>query len=360
MKSFSDEKEKELLDKAFHASPCLMAISTISDGCYIKVNRCFEETTGYTALEVIGRTSVSLNIFDNSTRARVSELLTNQGIINNFEISFKKKDGTLRVGLFSAEIIDFYGEQCILSVANDVTELRKYEKEGLMLERMSLIGQLAAGIGHEIRNPMTTVRGYLQLLGEKPDFLAQKSTFELMISELDRANAIITEFLSLAQIKRTELKPQNLNCIIMNLYPLIEADAFTQNKQIYFVQGVIPNLQLNRKEIAQLVLNLTRNGLEAMEERASLTIKSYVKGSKVVLSIQDEGCGIPPENLNKLGTPFFTTKDSGTGLGLATCYKIAESHNAKVRINSNSNGTTFRLLFPIPEQEQVELISALH
>lgn len=214
------------------------------------------------------------------------------------------------------------------------------------------MGQLASGIAHEIRNPMTTVRGYLQLMGEKPTYVDRKSTFDLMISELDRANAIITEFLSLAQIKPTELKSQNLNEILNNLYPLLEADAFNQDKQIFFVQGEIPNLNLNRNEISQLVLNLVRNGLESMEERGSLSIKSCVEGDKVVLSIEDEGIGIPSENLNKLGTPFFTTKDNGTGLGLATCYKIAESHNAKIHINSSASGTTFCIHFPIPEKEK--------
>ena len=109
----------------------------------------------------------------------------------------------------------------------------------------------------------------------------------------------------------------------------------------------------------RFMINLTRNGLEAMEESGSLTIKSYVEDCNVVLSIADEGCGITPENLNKLGIPFFTTKDDGTGLGLAICYKIAESHNAKIHIDSSPRGTTFYILFPILDkvQEQNEMIS---
>jgi len=155
--------------------------------------------------------------------------------------------------------------------------------------------------------------------------------------------------LSIAQTKQTKLKAQNLNDILNNLYPLLEADTFTQNKQLSFIPGEIPNLKLNGKEITQLVLNLARNGLDAMRERGYLVVKSYIEDAMVVLSIQDEGCGIPSENLSKLGTPFFTTKDNGTGLGLATCYKIAESHNAKIRIDSSSSGTKFLISFPIPD-----------
>ena len=150
------------------------------------------------------------------------------------------------------------------------------------LDRLNLVGQMAAGIGHEIRNPMTTVRGYLQLLGTRPANANQKDTFDLMISELDRANAIITQFLSLAQTKRTELKRQNLNDILNTLYPLLQADSFNQNKQICFIPGEIPNLELNANEITQMVLNLTSNGLESMEERGCLNVRSYVEDSKVV------------------------------------------------------------------------------
>ena len=89
-----------------------------------------------------------------------------------------------------------------------------------------------------------------------------------------------------------------------------------------------------------------------MEEDGSLTIKTYVEDNKVVLEIADEGCGIPPENINKVGIPFFTTKETGTGLGLASCYKIAESHKAKIRIDSSPSGTTFSIFFPILYQKQ--------
>ncbi|MBC2725448.1 MAG: PAS domain S-box protein [Desulfosporosinus sp.] len=239
----------------------------------------------------------------------------------------------------------------------DISSRKKSEEEMARLDRLNLVGQLAAGIGHEIRNPLTTIRGYLQLIGAKSDYAILKPTFDLMISEVDRANSIITEFLSLAQTKKTELKLQNLNDILEQLYPLLEADAFFQNKQIRFTLGEITYLELNAKEITQLILNLTRNGLEAMEEKGCLTIESYLQDDKVVLAIEDEGCGIPLENIKKLGTPFFTTKDTGTGLGLATCYKIVESHNANICVDSSPTGTTFYISFPIPSTEQENLIA---
>lgn len=228
----------------------------------------------------------------------------------------------------------------------DVTENRQYREEIRKLDRLNLVGQMAAGIGHEIRNPLTTIRGYLQLLEGQQEFISKKSTFELMISELDRANSIITEFLALAREKKSRLKLQDLNSIMEKLYPLIEADTFTRNKQICLSLGDIPPVKLNDKEIFQLILNLTRNGLEAMEDNGCLTIKTYVEYDYVVLAVQDEGHGISPENISKLGIPFFTTKSQGTGLGLATCYQIAAAHNASIDVTSNSSGTTFYVKFP--------------
>lgn len=351
-------QSEERFSKAFHGGPIIMVMATMEEGRYIDVNEAFCSSTGYTREEIIGHTSKELDFFaESDKRQRLKNMLKEQSGTENEEFDFHTKSGDIRHGLSWSQLVYLDGEPCHITGIIDITEQRRIQKEMANLDRLNLVGQLAAGIAHEIRNPMTTVRGYLQLISTKPDYAAQKDTFALMISELDRANFIITEFLSLAQTKPTELKYQNLNDIVNHLYPLLEADTFTQNKQIYFIPGEIPNLALNGKEIFQLILNLTRNGLEAMAESGSLTIKSYVEDDKVVLMVKDEGYGIPPENLNKLGIPFFTTKDDGTGLGLATCYRIAEAHNAKIHCDSSPAGTTFYIIFPIPDYEKESVIA---
>lgn len=226
-------------------------------------------------------------------------------------------------------------------------ELSRLQAEIANLERLSLAGQMAAGIAHEIRNPMTVVKGFLQILGAKPQFESHRSTFEIMIGELERANSIISEFLSLAKPRVTKQRSQSINALLQQLYPLIEADAINQNKLVVLETQEIPDIQLDEKEISQLVLNLSRNGLEAMQEWGTLTIRTYTEDEKVVLSVQDEGGGIPTEHLDQLGTPFFTTKEDGTGLGLATCYSIVERHQAKINVESSPIGTTFYVRFPI-------------
>lgn len=227
----------------------------------------------------------------------------------------------------------------------DITEKKKYEKELKRLSGLDLIGQMAAGISHEIRNPMTTVRGFLQLLQSKEECSSFNDYFSLMIDELDRANLIITEFLSMGNMRVTDLKELNMNKIIEDITPLLQGDAFNQNKQVEVELSEIPHLMLNRNEIRQLILNLFRNGLEAMNQGKLLSIKTYMENDLVVLAIKDQGKGIAPDVLEKLGTPFFSTKDNGTGLGLGVCYGIAARHHAKIEIETGSEGTTFFVKF---------------
>ncbi|MFJ7728660.1 GAF domain-containing protein [Neobacillus sp. NPDC097160] len=243
------------------------------------------------------------------------------------------------------EIVAYPFDEGICCLSKNITGKKKYEKELKRLSSLELIGQMAAGISHEIRNPMTTVRGFLQVLKKEDEFAKHNDYFNLMIEELDRANSIITEFLSMGNTRTSDLQMLDLNSIIHDITPLIKIDAFNQNKYIHVGTKDIPELLLNRNEIRQLLINLYRNGLEAMSTGKVLSIRTYKEDDCVVLAVQDQGEGIRPEILEKLGTPFFTTKDNGTGLGLGICYAIAARHNAKIEIQTGSEGTTFFVKF---------------
>ncbi|MDQ7093443.1 MASE3 domain-containing protein [Desulfosporosinus sp. PR] len=223
---------------------------------------------------------------------------------------------------------------------------KQFEREIARLDRLNLVGEMAAGISHEIRNPLTTVRGFLQFLGNKEDIQHYQNYIALMIDELDRANSIISEFLSFGKTKPPEFKIQNLNKIVQALAPLIEADARRYDKYLDLDLNDLPDLLLDEEEIRQVILNLARNGLEAMEPGKRLTIKTSVMDNAVILAVRDQGGGIEPHILEKLGTPFFTTKEDGTGLGLATCFGIAARHNGSIGIVTGSSGSTFSLQIP--------------
>lgn len=261
-------------------------------------------------------------------------------------IRLRRDGGPVHVSLTISPLRDEEGQiSGFATITRDITAQKNFEKELARLDRLNLIGQIAAGIAHEIRNPMTTIRGFLQLMGMKPQFNEEKEHLQLMIDELDRANSIISEFLSLARTKVSKPKVQSLNKILQSLYPLIKADAIREDKNVNMLLADLPELVLDEKEIRQLVLNLGKNALEAMNPGNTLHIRTCLLNDNPVLSIRDEGAGIPPEAIGKLGLPFFTTKDSGTGLGLSMCYSIATRHNAELNFETCPQGTTFYLTF---------------
>ncbi|WP_425058684.1 Sensor histidine kinase RcsC [Sporomusa carbonis] len=248
-----------------------------------------------------------------------------------------------------------YPSEIGLSVyLNDITERKLIEKEMGRLERLNLIGEMAAGIAHEIRNPMTTVRGFLQYAKHSRTVLSP-THLDLMVAELDRANSIITEFLSLAKNKNADKKLHSLGSVVESLLPLIQAEAILSGKTVVTDIETVPEFEFDEKEIRQLILNLSMNGLEAMQAGECLKIRVYEETDAIVLAVEDEGSGIAPEIMDKLGTPFFTTKDSGTGLGLAVCYSIAVRHNAAIDIKTGNWGTIIYVRFKLNAADAVSI-----
>lgn len=313
------------------------------------VNQRMLEALGYSLEEMIGKSILDFVPEDNiaAVRSQINKRL--QGEVSSHENALIRKDGSmLLVRLKGSPIIE--NEEVIggLVLAEDITQQRKFEREMARLVQLNTVGEIAASIGHEIRNPMTTVQGFLQIMSQNEDFKDHRDHFDLMLEELDRANSIISEFLALAKDKLVDLQCYNLNKIIETLAPLLIADAMNGDKNIRFELGNIPNLLLDEKEIRQLILNLVRNGLEAMDQGGTVTIKTCWEGDKVLLLVKDEGEGIPGEILEKLGTPFLSTKEKGTGLGLAVCYSIVTRHHGKITVNTSSGGSTFIIHFSSP------------
>lgn len=236
------------------------------------------------------------------------------------------------------------------NLENIVDEKTKELKQSLeqvqKLDRINIAEEMAVTVAHEIRNPLTTIRGYLQLLRQKQT--DQIEYFDLMISEIDRTNDIITGLLSISRTKVTIMNLGNLARSVKNLLPLIEADAINKEMSLRSNINTVGDTDFNEQEIIQLVLNLSRNGLEAMSKGGVLTINVYEEKEEIILSVQDQGEGIPQHVLNQLGTPFFTTKDMGTGLGLVICNSIIERHKGKMEIITSPQGTRFNVHFQRP------------
>ena len=343
------QKSEERLNTIINNTPNVAIQSYDENGTVQFINKASEIIFGWVNDEVVGKKIDQLN-FDKDAMNKFSELLKiadkTGKPIEAMEWIFKDEDGnekSILSTIFPINVSE--GKREFISLNIDITEKKRLEKEMHRLEQLNLIGQMAAGIGHEVRNPMTTVRGLLQLLGTRNHNRKDIEFFELMIQELDRANSIITEYLTLAKNKTIALEMKNLNSMIAVLTPLIESIVRESDQDLNLDLGEIPDLFLDEKEIRQLILNLMKNGIEAMTSRGCLTIKTYTQSDEVVLEVQDEGVGISPEIIDEIGIPFFTTKEKGTGLGLAMCYSIAARQNAKISVESTNGKTTFSVRF---------------
>jgi two-component system, sporulation sensor kinase E len=337
----------EQLSSVFNASPALMSVRSVQDWRYSAVNDAWLKFFGYQPEEVSGHTAEELGIVVNSYMSQVSSRLVQGG--SALEVLVRTRQGDMRTLLETMAKMMVDGEECVLTACIDISKLKQLEQEIARLDRLNLIGEMAASIGHEVRNPLTTVRGYLQMLQRKHEFPALAKHFELMISELDRANLILTEFLSLAKNKETQFTICNINKIVEELMPLIEARAALFGHEAIFVGRQVPDLSLDEKEIRQVILNIVNNAFEAMTANGCVRIETYSEADTVVLAVHDTGTGISLEVLDKLGTPFVTTKVSGSGLGLPVCYRIAARHQARIKVDTSSAGTTFSICFTIPQ-----------
>lgn len=333
----SEKRNKQLLS----ALPDLL-IFLSNDGVYLDYHATHPNLL-YTSIEARLGKHISEVMPPEQAQKFVNaiERVVKTGIIEIVEYQLPINSVTC---FFEARIISF-GPDRVLVIVRNTSELTRLKQELSRLDKLHLVGEMAASIGHEVRNPMTTVRGFLQLFSRKPVFAAYKGRFNLMIEELDRANAILTEFLSLAKNKALKLERQNLNGIINTIAPLIQSNATMSSKFLKLDLEAIPDLLLDAQEIRQLILNFIQNGLESMLPHTTITIKTFMKNKQVVMAIEDMGSGISPDCMEKIGIPFFTTKESGTGLGLAVCYSIAARHKASIQVSSSPKGTIFFIKF---------------
>lgn len=296
-------------------------------------------------------THISTNVIDGFDRLNSFRVIPEYSVVVAVGKSTQcvLKEYQKRKGIYT--IVGLVASLCILAYCSLFIawygQQRTLIKEISRLDRLNLVGEMAAGIGHEVRNPLTTVRGYLQWFQLKKGFSAYQEQLTTMIEEIDRANSIITEFLSLAKDKSVVLKRGNLNDVLDALSPLVQAEAYHLGYGLKIEKNDIPDNWFDDSQVRQMLLNLARNGFEAMKPGNILTIRSYTEGNQNIVAVCDVGKGIPQNIIDKIGTPFVTTKDAGTGLGLAVCYRIADRHNAQIDFETSEKGTTFYVRFNI-------------
>ncbi|WP_274648840.1 ATP-binding protein [Paenibacillus humicola] len=234
-------------------------------------------------------------------------------------------------------------------IVRDISERKKNEELLINSEKLYVAGQLAAGIAHEIRNPLTSLKGFLQLMASGR--LGGKNYFDIMKSELTRIESIVSELLMLSKPQIYELSYKDIRAVLGDTVTLLEAQAILHNIELEPLPGGAPLwVKGVENQLKQVFINVLKNAIEAMADGGKIVIACRREGPSVVVCIQDSGPGIPEDQLAKIGQPFYTTKEKGTGLGLMVSYKIVDNHKGRIRAFSSLGvGTTFEISLPYEE-----------
>lgn len=241
-----------------------------------------------------------------------------------------------------------------LTTFRDITEKLQLEEKLRKSDTLNVLGQLAAGIAHEIRNPMTALKGFIQLLEDifRKDHAMY---FDVITSELNRIDSIINEFLILSKPQAVQYTKKSIVEIMKETVDFLSAQAALHNVQFRLrYDEELPHLFCEPNQLKKVFINFIKNAIEVMPNGGFITISIHrFEDGKIHISIQDEGQGIPQEKLRKLGEPFYTTKEKGTGLGLMVSYRIIGEHNGVIEVESEEGkGTIFHIYLPIDFKKQ--------
>lgn len=219
-------------------------------------------------------------------------------------------------------------------------------------DRLAMIGQMAAGTAHEIRNPLTAIRGFLQMTRnalEERNLSREQGYIDLVLAEVNRINHLVDQFLLLGKPKDIKYRILDLKDVLQEIIPVMESEAILHNIEIIHRAPMeLPRIIADPELIKQLFLNLIKNAIEAIVEDGKIEIDYEViqEEQKLVISIRDSGPGIPPYIIDRIFDPFYTTKEDGTGLGLSVCQRIVQDIGGSIRVSSKGYGTTFQVILP--------------
>jgi PAS domain S-box-containing protein len=361
-------KDQELQNLHIQTETIINAVNSCiwmidKDKKIVQCNDALAEVYEIHKKEILG---MDIDRFNELTAFEARELpdLALSGNYKNqlYEVSFTSFKGNRKELLLHLSSIKNVDGDIIgaASVSTDITELKKEQQKMLQQEKLALLGQMGAGIVHETRNYLSTIKGRCQLI----EILAQAEKVRehaiKINSEVDEVNRIISEFLFLSKPRETELEEISLLDVFESIKGMVETTSL--------VKGVDVDFELSREEryllcdesqLKQVILNICKNAVDAMTDmsHAKLSVKTGYSEvtNEMFIKVADNGKGISEEDLKKIGTPFFTTKASGTGLGLNACYKIINEHNGRIDVESKlGKGTTFTVILPCIEDDDFE------
>jgi two-component system, sporulation sensor kinase C len=339
---------------------------TNSKGEFQFLNQSWEELTGYSLKESLHKNALHfISLHERHEILRIlRRSISEQKEKTKIDFSFQTRNGQFRWGEVNIKLN--YTEEGQLAgtvgTISDITERIHNEEELLEMnetlaiesQKLSVAGQLAAGIAHEVRNPLTSINGFLQLLRDDANEKAREY-LEIVFSEIKRIELVLSELLILAKPQSVTYKRINIIYTLDHVAKLLNTNAILYNIEIQtaFKQEEL-YIRGDENQLKQVFINLLKNAIEAMPHGGNIMISAELKeNNKVELTFKDEGIGMKKQTLDKLGEPFFTTKTKGTGLGLTICLRILRDHYADISVQSEQGeGTTFSITFEAAQQQE--------
>ncbi|GAA0138156.1 hypothetical protein YSY43_49970 [Paenibacillus sp. YSY-4.3] len=319
------------------------------EGRILRVNPAFEWLYGWKSEEIVDRKLDYIPSFLEQDRKEWKRELEQGRSVILSETVRKRKDGSLvEVSISESPIFDKFGRiSAYICISRDMTEHNRMEELLRRSEKLTTVGQLAAGVAHEIRNPLTTLRGFLQM--QQHSRTINPLHTDIMLSELDRINLIVSEFLILAKPQAVNYQTKDVRFTLGDVVSLLDSEAHLHNIEFsvhFSPEAILVHCEEN--QLKQVFINVLKNAMEAMPSGGQITLMLYSdEPDLAVIRVIDEGEGISKERMEKLGEPFYTNKEKGTGLGLMISQRIIESHKGSLQIESEvGKGTAVTITLP--------------
>jgi two-component system nitrogen regulation sensor histidine kinase GlnL len=289
--------------------------------------------------------------------------------IEHENIISQRMGGTVPVNLTTSNVLDQNGEVIgAVALLRDISSIKSIKEESVRKDRLAFLGTFVAGIAHEIKNPLGGIRGAAQLLSRRVKEKGLTEYTDVVVREVDRLNRILEDILDFANPRKINPLPTNIHEILDTV--ILLGNTMAQEKSIHIIKGYDPSLPPvlgDKEQLIQVFLNIIKNSIEAVGKGGEVTVNTRMltdfhlvegreadlhsahKAAKMAsIEIRDNGCGISEKNMEKIFTPFFTTKAKGSGLGLAFCFRIVKEHGGFFRIESSTDkGTTVSVFLPI-------------
>lgn len=373
----SRKEAEERFRKAFETSPDAININRLSDGTYVEVNDGFLQILGFDREDIIGKTSLELDIWVNpNDRNTLVEGLKEKGYYSNLEAQFRRKDGSTTYGLMSASVIQLNGEPHIISITRDIGDLRKAQEERAQLreqlqqaQKMDALGTLSSGIAHDFNNILAAIMGYAELaLEDLPRDIPMRDDLTAITKAATKARNLVRQILTFSRAVKGEKRSLSINKVAKEATTILERTLPKMISLKLELQGGVHPVKADPQQMEQIFINLATNAGDAIEGNGNVTISTQnvsvenkvcagcgqeFSGQYVLITVKDDGSGMRPEVQEKIYDPFFTTKGvgRGTGLGLSTVFGIVTGHGGHIQCESRlGEGTEFLVYLPAADE----------